>query len=208
MRFNQTIQSVFNASFNSADTQSNGASGVGGRDTDIPRLNNNDCTKSAAGQQLDTHNVQLGSHDGGGGCSGIREALDTSITDYMSDAFGDLLCLNPMGCANGTTPAGPPSGDQNMTHLLADSEEEPFLNYCMNRAGNISYLNISCEFELEYATPLYGFCIPILLFVTVSANLLIVLVLSRRNMATPTNSVLMGESSAIISVCVFDRLPQ
>ena len=40
---------------------------------------------------------------------------------------------------------------------------------------------------------LYGFLTPVLLLITMTANSLIVIVLSRRNMATPTNSVLMGK---------------
>lgn len=66
---------------------------------------------------------------------------------------------------------------------------------CMNVdfGRNFSYLNVSCEVILEYSVPLYGFCMPFLLFTTVTANSLIVVVLSKRNMATPTNSVLMGK---------------
>lgn len=94
-----------------------------------------------------------------------------------------------------------PAMDENLTAIgsletevnAAKVPSMLYNDFCMNHADNISYLNISCEFELEYATPLYGYCIPFLVLVTVTANLLIVCVLSRRNMATPTNSVLMGE---------------
>ena len=167
-----------------ADLQLNGASGV---EEDINRImTTSNCADSGLS---DIRNGQLG------GCL-------TDTADYMSDAFGEL-CLGP--CSNGTGAAAVASGgEQNLTQMLLPNMtggglgEPDFLNMCMNRAGNISYLNISCEFELEYATPLYGFCIPVLLFVTVTANLLIVIVLSRRNMATPTNAVLMGKSSGII----------
>lgn len=65
--------------------------------------------------------------------------------------------------------------------------------YCMNvDQNNMTYLNISCETNLSYSVPLYGYFAPFLLFTTVTANTLIVLVLSKRNMATPTNSVLRG----------------
>lgn len=78
------------------------------------------------------------------------------------------------------------------------NETQPFFcnlsdEYCMNRYENITYLNISCEIVLDYGIPLYGYCTPFLLFITMTANLLIVIVLSRRSMATPTNSVLMGK---------------
>ncbi|XP_055704597.1 sex peptide receptor [Phlebotomus papatasi] len=77
------------------------------------------------------------------------------------------------------------------------NETQPFFcnlsdEYCMNRYENITYLNISCEIVLDYGIPLYGYCTPFLLFITMTANLLIVIVLSRRSMATPTNSVLMA----------------
>lgn len=65
---------------------------------------------------------------------------------------------------------------------------------CMNFNGNTTYLNISCETILNYSVPLYGYCTPFLLLTTVIANTIIVLVLNKRNMATPTNLVLMGKS--------------
>lgn len=70
--------------------------------------------------------------------------------------------------------------------------------HCMNHnTNNVSYLNVTCETILNYSIPLYGFCMPFLLFITVTANSLIVLVLSKRNMATPTNMVLMGKLNFI-----------
>lgn len=66
---------------------------------------------------------------------------------------------------------------------------------CMNYNGNITYLNVSCETILNYSVPLYGYCTPFLLMTTVTANTIIVLVLNKRNMATPTNLVLMGMSN-------------
>lgn len=146
--------------------------------------------------------------------TGLLDA-DTNSADYMSDAFG-ALCLSAMNCNGNSTDnefgavaglvAGVGGGngggeEQNLTRLFLDPDEN-FTGYCMNHVDNITYLNISCEFELEYATPLYGFCIPFLLFVTVTANLLIVIVLSRRSMATPTNSVLMGKWGIRASVGV------
>lgn len=64
---------------------------------------------------------------------------------------------------------------------------------CINLNGNITYLNVSCETVLSYSVPLYGYCTPFLLLTTVTANTIIVLVLNKRNMATPTNLVLMGK---------------
>lgn len=64
--------------------------------------------------------------------------------------------------------------------------------YCSNFEGNITYLNISCETQLSYSLPLYGYITPFLILITIIANSLIVIVLSRRNMSSPTNSVLLG----------------
>ncbi|KAL7723454.1 hypothetical protein ACLKA6_004024 [Drosophila palustris] len=65
--------------------------------------------------------------------------------------------------------------------------------------NNISYWNITCDSPLDYAMPLYGYCMPFLLFMTIISNSLIVLVLSKKSMATPTNFVLMGRSFSEIS---------
>lgn len=78
--------------------------------------------------------------------------------------------------------------DNNSTIYMPDMG-----NICVNYYDNISYLNVSCETILSYSVPLYGYCTPFLLLTTVTANTLIVLVLNKRNMATPTNMVLMGE---------------
>ncbi|XP_072375653.1 sex peptide receptor [Diabrotica undecimpunctata] len=58
--------------------------------------------------------------------------------------------------------------------------------------SNIDFLNITLEMPITYATPLYGYLMPILLVVTMVANTLIVIVLSKRHMRTPTNVVLMA----------------
>lgn len=70
--------------------------------------------------------------------------------------------------------------------------------YCSNFEGNITYLNISCETQLSYSLPLYGYITPFLILITIIANSLIVIVLSRRNMTTPTNSVLLGNNLTFI----------
>ncbi|XP_052873722.1 sex peptide receptor [Anopheles cruzii] len=63
---------------------------------------------------------------------------------------------------------------------------------CTASHGNVSYLNVSCETILSYSIPLYGYCTPALLLITLTANSLIVIVLSKRSMASPTNFVLMA----------------
>ncbi|KAG6464466.1 hypothetical protein O3G_MSEX014532, partial [Manduca sexta] len=64
-------------------------------------------------------------------------------------------------------------------------------DYCSSNHSHI-YLNITCEFPINYAEPMYGYIAPFLLATTIIANTLIVVVLSRRHMRTPTNVVLMA----------------
>ncbi|XP_040168561.1 sex peptide receptor isoform X2 [Anopheles arabiensis] len=63
---------------------------------------------------------------------------------------------------------------------------------CLASEGNTSYLNVSCETILNYSIPLYGYCIPLLLLVTLTANSLIIIILNKRSMASPTNCILMA----------------
>lgn len=56
----------------------------------------------------------------------------------------------------------------------------------------LDYLNITTEMPITYAVPLYGYFLPFLLVITIVANSLIVVVLSKRHMRTPTNMVLMA----------------
>lgn len=57
---------------------------------------------------------------------------------------------------------------------------------------SISYLNVTTELPIQYAQPMYGYVMPFLLLITIIANTLIVVVLSKRHMRTPTNAVLMA----------------
>lgn len=56
----------------------------------------------------------------------------------------------------------------------------------------LDYLNVTTEMPINYAVPLYGYILPFLLVITIVANTLIVVVLSKRHMRTPTNMVLMA----------------
>lgn len=81
-----------------------------------------------------------------------------------------------------------------VTYHIPDIDSLDESAYCQQFSpNNISYLNISCESDLSYSIPLYGYCSPFLLLTTVVANTLIILVLSKRTMSSPTNLVLMGE---------------
>lgn len=67
-------------------------------------------------------------------------------------------------------------------------------NYTFNLSDikPIEYLNVTKELPIKYAQPLYGYIVPFLLVITIIANTLIVVVLSKRHMRTPTNVVLMA----------------
>lgn len=78
------------------------------------------------------------------------------------------------------------------------------ITYCHDHTGNFSYLNVSCESNLQFSIVLYGYFTPLLLLVTLVANSLIVVVLSKRNMASPTNFVLMGKYNMIFFFAASD----
>lgn len=76
------------------------------------------------------------------------------------------------------------------TLYAPEPDDDPY--GCQNYANNLTYLNVSCSTDLAFSVPLYGYLTPLLVIVTLISNTLIVMVLSKRNMQTPTNLVLMG----------------
>ncbi|XP_049831337.1 sex peptide receptor [Schistocerca gregaria] len=78
----------------------------------------------------------------------------------------------------------------------ADVECPPVKAMVLVTCGNVSrpmpFLNVSTEVPIEYAQPMLGYAMPFLLVITIIANTLIVVVLSKRHMRTPTNVVLMA----------------
>lgn len=66
------------------------------------------------------------------------------------------------------------------------------LNFTFELNHTLDYLNVTKELPIKYAQPLYGYIVPFLLIITIIANTLIVVVLSKRHMRTPTNVVLMA----------------
>ncbi|ALC48934.1 SPR [Drosophila busckii] len=94
--------------------------------------------------------------------------------------------LNGTRAGNESSSGGGGGGFDYATHQQLISYE------CPPIFENISYLNVTCDLPLDYALPLYGYCMPFLLVLTIISNSLIVLVLSKKSMATPTNFVLMG----------------
>lgn len=65
-------------------------------------------------------------------------------------------------------------------------------NMCLDKQLTSYFLNVTCELPINYAQPMYGYIAPFLLATTTIANTLIVVVLSRRHMRSPTNAVLMA----------------
>ena len=53
-------------------------------------------------------------------------------------------------------------------------------------------MNITADLDIRYALPLCGYIMPFLVVVTIIANMLMVLVLPKKHMRTPTNLVLMA----------------
>ena len=78
-------------------------------------------------------------------------------------------------------------------------EHTPAAVVCWDRNATDSHgietprpADLNHQWPLRYALPLYGYVMPLLLAVTIVANTLIVVVMSRRHMRTPTNLVLMA----------------
>ncbi|CAG0904877.1 unnamed protein product [Darwinula stevensoni] len=72
-----------------------------------------------------------------------------------------------------------------------------------NQTGYGAYFNVTAQLCMDFALPLYGYMMPILLVVTVISNTLIILVLSKRHMRTPTNIVLMTMALADLFTMIF-----
>lgn len=91
--------------------------------------------------------------------------------------------------------AGPPTVPFltiDMVNATFPDDIYPLYNNTTNGSCTEEYINVTCEIPPEYAVPLYGYVMPYLLVVTIIANTLIVVVLSKRHMRTPTNVVLMA----------------
>ena len=77
--------------------------------------------------------------------------------------------------------------------LLTDNctNMEAYLNYTLSTGLIYTQMNISREFPIDYAYTLNGLFMPILIVITMIANTLVVLVLAKRKMRSPTNTVLL-----------------
>lgn len=78
--------------------------------------------------------------------------------------------------------------DRNVSSYFNTSQS----NSSLQPPVKLQYINITLEMPIAYAVPLYGYVMPFLLVITIIANTLIVVVLSKRQMRSPTNVVLMA----------------
>lgn len=97
-------------------------------------------------------------------------------------------------------PLYPPHSDEESHQFLLEEDQEPVnctteaLEYNIQNCS--SYLNITTQFPIKYAQTLFGYCMPFLFVITLIANTLIVVVLAKRHMRTPTNVVLLAMALA------------
>ncbi len=96
------------------------------------------------------------------------------------------------GGMNGTTLDG--SGTDYLSDMTYDYlyDTNTSINDSSGGGGPRRPMNITADLDIRYALPLYGYIMPFLVVVTLVANTLIVLVLSKKHMRTPTNLVLMA----------------
>uniref|UniRef100_A0A915DB25 G-protein coupled receptors family 1 profile domain-containing protein n=1 Tax=Ditylenchus dipsaci TaxID=166011 RepID=A0A915DB25_9BILA len=69
-------------------------------------------------------------------------------------------------------------------------------DYMDGEENGVVIINIAQSVPLEYALPLYGFLMPLLVAVTTVTNTFIVVVLSQKHLRTPTNFVLVSMAIA------------
>lgn len=69
--------------------------------------------------------------------------------------------------------------------------------------GQLPLLNVTRGLPVQYVVVLFGYITPVFFVITVVANIMIVLVLSRPDMRTPTNLVLLAMAVADLLTLVF-----
>lgn len=130
--------------------------------------------------------------------AGVTSAsLDVSASERVPGLVGSLLAATqPSTIALNSTQfldVAYANGQNDSLDYASFQQQQEGGDECRQLDGNMSYWNLTCDSPLDYALPLYGYCMPFLLFMTIISNSLIVLVLNKKSMATPTNFVLMGK---------------
>ncbi|CAL8111659.1 unnamed protein product [Orchesella dallaii] len=107
----------------------------------------------------------------------------------------DLLCFYSY---NPEITVGGFGDDSNEFHLSPpsndyDTSSEPENATAMPENDTFRYphVNITLSSPIDYAIPIGGYCMPFLILITIIANTLVVVVLSKRHMRSPTNAVLL-----------------
>lgn len=141
--------------------------------------------------------------DGGGGGGNIGHGeggSSASFSDSSSNLGGSASFEASSDILIGSSNNYLSNFDHNGSHhhaLMNESDMFYGEGRCQNYdyVSNKSYWNVTCDSPVEYIVPLYGYSMPFLLITTVLSNSLIVLILSKKKMSTPTNFVLMGKSN-------------
>lgn len=74
--------------------------------------------------------------------------------------------------------------------LAGPNQSNAFSVQTIPEAQLDSIVNVTREYPFDYAIVMFGYLLPVVLFVTIVTNLLVVAVLYQRHMRTPTNIVL------------------
>lgn len=84
--------------------------------------------------------------------------------------------------------------ESNSSTALVEQDDNSLL-YCTHDA----IYNVTEQVPITYARVMYGSMMPVLLAITILSNTLIIIILTRRHMKTPTNLVLLW--LAIVDLC-------
>lgn len=69
--------------------------------------------------------------------------------------------------------------------------------------GNCYFITSASQGPPELTVPIYGYVMPVILAVTFLSNILIIIVLSKKHMKTPTNLVLMAMAISDLLTIIF-----
>ncbi|VDK45416.1 unnamed protein product [Anisakis simplex] len=92
-----------------------------------------------------------------------------------------------LACSNSSIYA-----DSNINSDMAKSAAVDEVKAVISGGDNCHLLNLSASQPLWLARPIYGLAAPIIVLVTLITNSLVVIVLSHRNLRTPTNHILLA----------------
>ncbi|XP_017786519.1 PREDICTED: sex peptide receptor [Nicrophorus vespilloides] len=119
--------------------------------------------------------------------------MNRFYNNRLEDGGGGNLVSGDEGGTWSTASAAVVVAAANASDFTSTSATSLAVNFTIpQNVCSSNYMNITCEVPTTYAVPLYGYVMPFLLIITIIFNTLIVVVLSKRHMRTPTNVVLMA----------------